>query len=576
MHPFFCFLLRSLILLLPAVTLAQSPLTEFTVTAAVAGGQGAIGPASQKVAAGDDATFFVVADPGWRVTAVTADNCTPVDQGAGVWTAAAINADCQVLAEFVEQASAELRVCSEPMLPIPDGDLAGINDSIEIDADGEIVEVRVELVGTHTWVGDLVFTLIHPDQATGVVLIDRPGVPATTFGCDGENFDLLLSDDGLDGPVDAQCSEAPPALFGNPVPEQPLAEFSGLNLNGLWTLNAADVLPDFGGTLESWCLEATYLPPANYIVTPSAGSGGAIIPAIPQSVLEGQVVSFEVRPDEGFGIDQVGGSCGGSLVGEDYTTDPVVADCTVEASFAVLTYQVTAAVGTGEGIVAPSSQTVEHGASASVTITPELGWRIDDVRGDTCTPEESGPGEYQADSITQNCLITVDFDQISYVVTPSTQGGGGSIAPDDPQTVLEGQTASFTLVPSEDFVVDEVAGSCGGTLDGKLYTTDPVSADCEVLARFRFAPTFTVTPSVSGSGGAIEPASPQQVESGESISFGIFPEPGFEIDQVGGSCGGSLDETSYLTDPIIGDCSVTASFRALDDFLFDDRFESAP
>lgn len=74
-------------------------------------------------------------------------------------------------------------------------------------------------------------------------------------------------------------------------------------------------------------------PPTVLIVTPSAGVGGSISPDTPQSVVASETTSFTVTADTGYSIDSVGGSCGGNLVGNTYTTDPITTNCTVVASF---------------------------------------------------------------------------------------------------------------------------------------------------------------------------------------------------------------------------------------------------
>lgn len=565
-----------LVLLFPMMAIgSEAARTGLTVTAVVQG-QGFVDPPAAKVSAGGTAQFLALAAFGWRLTEVSGDTCAPLADELGFWVVSDIQADCQLVFEFVEQELAEAEFCSEPDFLIPDNLPAGINDFLDVDAAGEVVEVRVELSGQHSWVGDLKFILTHPDQLTSVDLIDRPGIPPSSAGCSESGFDLLLSDDGVDGPVNEQCRDTPPALFGNPVPEQPLEGFAGLDLAGVWVLNVSDNAFQDVGRLERWCLSFSYLPEASYVVTPSAGNGGSIIPDSPQAVSAGSAISFEVLPDEGFEIDQVGGSCGGSLDGEIFTTAAVLADCTVQASFAALSYQVTAVIGQGQGSVSPAQQTVSHGGTALVSVLPDPGWRIEDVRGDSCTPQLVGGGQFQAEQIVADCLITVDFELITHTVTPSTQGGGGSISPDDPQTVLDGDTVDFQLTPSSGFLVDEVNSSCGGSLSGLIFTTAPVFADCEVVARFRFVETFTVTPLVDGPGGSIEPGKPQQVESGASLVFELIPDPGFVIDQLGGSCEGELDDSRFITSPVSADCTVQVSFRALVDDLFEDRFEVLP
>jgi glucose/arabinose dehydrogenase len=71
-----------------------------------------------------------------------------------------------------------------------------------------------------------------------------------------------------------------------------------------------------------------------FVVTPQAGEGGALDPAVPQDVAVGETVSFDVLASAGNSIGEVSG-CGGVLAGTTYTTAAVDADCTVSASFAI-------------------------------------------------------------------------------------------------------------------------------------------------------------------------------------------------------------------------------------------------
>ena len=71
-----------------------------------------------------------------------------------------------------------------------------------------------------------------------------------------------------------------------------------------------------------------------YTVTPSAGLNGTLAPATPQTINYGATATFTVAPDAGYTATVVG-SCGGALVGNTYTTNAIIANCTVDASFAV-------------------------------------------------------------------------------------------------------------------------------------------------------------------------------------------------------------------------------------------------
>lgn len=77
-----------------------------------------------------------------------------------------------------------------------------------------------------------------------------------------------------------------------------------------------------------------YEPVPTWTVTPSADAGGIISPSDPRTVNEGSTVTFTLKPHNGFMINAVGGSCGGSMLdGKRYRTAPVTKNCTVSASF---------------------------------------------------------------------------------------------------------------------------------------------------------------------------------------------------------------------------------------------------
>ena len=149
------------------------------------------------------------------------------------------------------------------------------------------------------------------------------------------------------------------------------------------------------------------VPPNTYSVTPSAGEGGAISPSTEQTIAEGATMTFAVTPDSGYEIAAVAGTCGGSLSGNTYTTNAITAACTVDATFA----------------------------------------------------------------------------QITYAVTPSASDGG-AITPNTVQTITEGDVATFTLAADTLFEIDTVSGTCGGSLEEDTYTTDPITANCTVIANF--------------------------------------------------------------------------------------------
>jgi len=153
-----------------------------------------------------------------------------------------------------------LAFCRSPGLAIPDGSPGGADDSVAITAQGTILDLDVVIRANHTWVGDTAFKLKRGAAGTPVALIDRPGVPASTYGCSGDNLDVRVNDEGSDGSVENACSATPPAIAGNRTGggtvggTNVLTAFDGLSIQETWTLNSSDAVSQDSGTLLSWCL----------------------------------------------------------------------------------------------------------------------------------------------------------------------------------------------------------------------------------------------------------------------------------------------------------------------------------
>jgi hypothetical protein len=99
-------------------------------------------------------------------------------------------------------------------------------------------------------------------------------------------------------------------------------------------------------------------------VTPSAGPNGGIDPDQPQSVAVLETLAFDLTPDSGFLVGPVGGSCGGTLAGGVFTTDALVADCTVAASFLAISTSTLAPVVTPVRLGEPVTFSVEVDSAA--------------------------------------------------------------------------------------------------------------------------------------------------------------------------------------------------------------------
>ena len=147
---------------------------------------------------------------------------------------------------------------------IPDNDPAGITiGPITFAEDGSLInDVVVDLAAAHTWVGDLVVTLTHvaPGGATtSVDLLNRPGVPATLFGCSGNLVDngadkYFFGTGSLEVLGEGSCPATIPAHCYAVAPENPagLLPFRGQSKAGEWFLFVSDNGGGDTGTIISY------------------------------------------------------------------------------------------------------------------------------------------------------------------------------------------------------------------------------------------------------------------------------------------------------------------------------------
>jgi subtilisin-like proprotein convertase family protein len=127
-----------------------------------------------------------------------------------------------------------------------------------------ITDLIVDINMEHTWVGDLTITLRHTSDG-GVVtttdLVQRPGVPATTFGCSGD----LISDpeakyffatrDDLEPMGEFDCPAALPAQCYAVAVENPngLEAFDGIPVgDGVFELLITDSAAGDDGFIYNW------------------------------------------------------------------------------------------------------------------------------------------------------------------------------------------------------------------------------------------------------------------------------------------------------------------------------------
>jgi subtilisin-like proprotein convertase family protein len=114
-----------------------------------------------------------------------------------------------------------------------------------------IGDVDIDLTINHTWTGDLIVSVEH--NGTTVVIVDRPGAPASTFGCAEDNWDIILDDEA--GPsIESACSAN---LAGSYSPNNALSAFDNMDAGGNWTISVTDNAGADTGSLVSWSVHVS-------------------------------------------------------------------------------------------------------------------------------------------------------------------------------------------------------------------------------------------------------------------------------------------------------------------------------
>jgi len=319
----------------------------------------------------------------------------------------------------------------------------------------------------------------------------------------------------------------------------------------------------FTNVVRDHTISATFVI-TTHIITVTAGPGGAIAPSGPYVVVnDGADQAFTITPDQGNHIVDVvvDGVSQGPITTYIFTN--VNADHAIAATFdqTVLTHTITVTTGPG-GTITPTGPyvVVNHGINQAFTIEPNAGFHIVDVLvdGKSIGAVES----YLFVNVVEDHTISATFTVTTYTVTASVSGTGGTITPSGAVTVNYGSNQAFTIAPDTGKVIVDVV--VDGVSQGAVasYTFTNVVADHTIVAYFADNPnkTYTITASVTGSGGAISPAGAVIVNAGATQAFTITPSTGYHIVDVVVDSISQGPITTYTFTNVNADHTIVASF----------------
>lgn len=478
-----------------------------------------------------------------------------------------------------------------------------------------ITSISLDVNLSHAWAGDVVMVLTSPTGVAIDIVRSAGWNTASNNGNDNYAGAYTFVDPSTPGALNIWTAATvtgdvniPPGTYqtsgANGVATNLFSTYSGLSaaqVNGTWTLTVSDVDAIISGTVNSASLNLVGpagtnavcgTPPASIVApsgaalcssgtgtavtsgvntftwgcnstdggtntaanacssirqytvtaTPAAGATGSISCTTP--VNGGGTTSCTASPAMGYITGSISG-CGGAATGSGvnaYTTAAVVADCTVTATFLQIVNGTCGAANSVAVHDAPSAGLCGTGtASAITTAAGQFTW--------TCDGANTGTNASCAAPRT-------------YLLTASVSGGNGTATAAAGGVVAYNAAGTATITPNAGYsTITPLGGTCTGSLVGATFTSNPMTADCSLIASFLqlpIAPTTAVSPASGGTVSCVGPA----VFGGTSTCT-ASPAAGYLFTGFSGCGGTPTSSLTYVTGPITGACLVTASFTSV-------------
>ncbi|AUI86314.1 hypothetical protein BS333_07875 [Vibrio azureus] len=330
-----------------------------------------------------------------------------------------------------------------------------------------------------------------------------------------------------------------------------------------------------------------------YDVHVSASEGGSASPSYFSDYLQDQVVEFTVTPEEGYLFDALNGNCFADVTSETgdiktFSVGPLQQDCDFDVTFAeklnaasLPVYDVVVKAH-GEGQARPHIQQQIEGEKVTFTITPEDNYKLSSLTGDcfsALTETDGDTHTFSVGPLSKDCEIEAHFSNKNfsgfvptYTVNLNAMGNGQVSI--QQEAYLEGEFATFTATPSENYRFETIKGDCFAALtaedeDNKTFSVGPLVKDCEIDVSFtgkansEFLAVYELSVTASENG-SVSPFF-QEVLAGKRASFTVTPNDGYRFDALEGNCLSALESSSgdnrtFTIGPFDKNCSLHARF----------------
>ena len=316
------------------------------------------------------------------------------------------------------------------------------------------------------------------------------------------------------------------------------------------------------------------------------------------TVNEGNSATITFTPDTGCKIKsvKVGSSdVTSKLSNNQYTISNIAANTTVEVEFEAITHTLSIkASGNGSASYnnttvrnKTSEFTVNEGISATISFTPDAGYKIKSVKvGSSDVTSKVSNNEYTISNISADTMVEVVFEAITHNLSIKATGNGSALYSSttirnttETFTVDEGTSATIMFSPDEGYRIKSVkVGTTDVTssVSNNQYTISKIASDTSAEVEFEAIPivisTYNLTIKATGNGSASynnttvrNTTETFTVNEGTSTTITFTPDEGYRIKSVKvgtTNVTSSVSNNQYTVSNIASDTMVEVVFEA--------------
>ena len=350
-----------------------------------------------------------------------------------------------------------------------------------------------------------------------------------------------------------------------------------------WTSDSEScVIADIASASTSLKVSGECNVTANFVktqqLTVSTSTGGSVSSAGTKTVDYDSDNAITAISDSSYRFDKWTSSSESCVIADsasDSTTVSVSDDCDITANFVKLQY-IDVYAGTG-GTTSPSTYTpVDSGVSLQITATPNSGYRFDKWTSDNESCVVSDTMETSTSvKVSGNCSVKAIFIKTYNFSVAANIDAGGTISPDDSQTVDKGSRNSISVTLNSGYRFDKWTSSSKSCVISKatsMSTSVKVSDDCKVTANFVKTQNVTIA---SSTGGYVKSSGSRTVDIDTKINLQAIEDSGYVFEKWISSSKKCIvaDPASLSTSVRVGDdCSVTANFIKVEYVFLEEDF----